>query len=87
MLEKFGWSTNDLTKLLVDVPNKNIGSVRINNTPLSTNIYDGKVYKNFSFQIQARPAKGYRFLGWSGIPGNNSEFQYYRLKIEPPPEW
>jgi len=71
MLEKFGWSTNDLTKLLVDVPNKNIGSVRINNTPLSTNIYDGKVYKNFSFQIQARPAKGYRFLGWSGIPGNN----------------
>ena len=71
MLEKFGWSTNDLTELLMDVPDKNIGSVRINNTPLSTNIYDGKIYKNFTFQIQARPAKGYRFLGWSGIPGNN----------------
>ena len=71
MLEKFEWSTDDLTELLMDVPNKNIGSVRINNTPLSTNIYDGKIYKNFTFQIQARPAKGYRFLGWSGIPGNN----------------
>jgi len=71
MLEKFGWDTNDLTEFFMDVPDKNIGSVRINNTPLSTNIYDGKIYKNFTFQIQARPAKGYRFLGWSGIPGNN----------------
>ena len=71
MLEKFGWETNDLTELLLDVPDKNIGSVRINNTPLSTNIYDGKVYKNMEFKIQARPANGYRFLGWSGIPGNN----------------
>ena len=71
MLEKFGWQTTNLTQLLLDVPNKNIGSVRINNTPLSTNIYDGKVYKNMEFQIQARPASGYRFLGWAGIPGNN----------------
>jgi len=73
MLEKFGWTSNDLVALELAVPDPAMGSVRINRVPLSTNIYNGKVYKTFPFQIQARPAPGYRFLGWSGISGNNCD--------------
>ena len=71
LLEKFGWTTNDLIDFKLAITNANIGSVRINNLPMSTNIYAGKIFKNYTFQIQARPAKGYRFLGWKGIEGNN----------------
>jgi len=71
LLEKFGWSTTDLINFKLQITNNAVGSVRINNLPLSTNIYDGKIFKVFPFQIQARPAKGYRFLGWKGIEGNN----------------
>ena len=71
LLEKFGWTTNDLIDFKLATTNANVGSVRINNLPLTANIYDGEIFKNFTFLIQARPAVGYRFLGWRGIFGNN----------------
>ena len=80
LLEKFGWSTNDLIDFKLAITNANIGNVRINNLPLSTNIYDGDIFKNFTFLIQARPADGYRFLGWKGIPGDGYD-EYLSLTM------
>ncbi len=60
-----GGKNNNVT---IEVNNSSMGSVRINGheVPLSSNSWSGIYISGYKIVIEAVPAKGYEFVGWSG---------------------
>ena len=71
IIDNFHLSGTAALTLRVDNPNR--GYVLINSVPVPSGNFKGVYFKDVPVQLRAVPRFGYKFRGWQGAAGGNSD--------------